>query len=435
MRELVELIGRVAAVDATVLVRGESGTGKEVAARAIHSRSARRSGPFVALNCAAIPKNLVEAELFGHVKGAFTDAHAARDGLFEQARGGTLFLDEIAELDLSLQPKLLRAIQERAIRPIGSDEEVEIDVRLLTATNADLASAVAKGDFRADLFYRLNVIDIVVPPLRERDDDVLVLARHFLGKYARAMNRPVQGLTSACAAKLRAHAWPGNVRELANVMERAVALTRSSHLTVDDLPAHVRERHAHLSAKGTEPLLSLAELERSHIRRVMKATGGNKSLAAQILGVDRRTLYRKRWAENEVLARPARAAATEIAAPLRERFIENRRRDVGTVRAALEHGDFEVVSRIGHNMRGNGTSYGFPVLSAIGARMEAAAEANDRAGAYDALVQLEYWLLHSPTARADGGEAESARHPASSTRMRATPTNPDGASRSSKGRG
>ncbi len=298
MLDLVQLVGRVAEVDTAVLVRGESGTGKELVARALHQRSRRRSGPFVALNCAAIPANMLEAELFGHVKGAFTDARATRPGLFERARGGTLFLDEIAELHIGLQPKLLRALQEKAIRPVGSNSEVEVDVRVVTATNADLARAVEQGRFRADLFYRLDVIQIVVPALRERGRDVLLLAQHFLEHCARAMSREVLGLTASCAERLMAYSWPGNVRELANVIERAVALTRTTRLTVEDLPGHVREARPGPAGAGTpvsvsEELVSLEEVERRYIRRVMDATGGNKTLAAQILGVDRRTLYRK----------------------------------------------------------------------------------------------------------------------------------------------
>ncbi len=309
MRDLVQLMGRVAAVDAAVLVRGESGTGKELVARALHERS-RRKGAFVALNCAALPAPLVESELFGHVKGAFTDARTDRSGLFERAHGGTIFLDEIADLDLSLQPKLLRALQERTVRPVGGHREIEVDVRLVTATNADLAGAVAQRRFREDLYYRLNVIEIVVPPLRERGRDVLLLAQHLLERSAAAMHRDVVGLTASCAARLMAYSWPGNVRELANVIERAVALSPSSRLTVDDLPPSVRAANRSPAAALTgaaEELVPLEEVERRYIRRVMAATGGNKTVAAQILGVDRRTLYRKDWAASPAEAEPDKA--------------------------------------------------------------------------------------------------------------------------------
>jgi DNA-binding NtrC family response regulator len=423
MLELFQMIDRIAAVDATVLVCGESGVGKDLVARAIHERSKRRGSPFVALNCAAIPENLLEAELFGHVKGAFTDARSARGGLFEQAQGGTLFLDEIADLHLSLQPKLLRALQERAIRPLGSEREIEVDVRLITATNVDLASAVLRREFRADLFYRLNVVEIVAPPLRERGDDVLLLARHLLKEYSRAMERDVVGLTSGCAAKLKAYSWPGNVRELANVIERAVALTRWSHLDVEDLPRHVREHAATtctVSAEdGGQALASLAEVERLHIGRVLKATGGNKSRAAEILGVHRRTLYRKDWTGTSSVPSPPAPGASEASVSLRDKFIHHRRRDTGTVRAAVARGDFEVVARLAHNMRGNGTSYGFPEISAIGTRMEAMAEACDAAGVERELLALERWLSGTQDTSSEGVCGGSTTRPQSSTQIRA----------------
>ena len=307
MREVVQLLGRVASVDASLLLTGESGTGKELAARAVHERSARRLSPFVAVNCAAISPSLLESELFGHVRGAFTDARSDRPGLFEKARGGTLFLDEVAELPLSLQPKLLRALQERTIRPVGADREVAIDVRLIAATNANLAVAVQERRFREDLFYRLNVIEVEMPALRERGKDVLLLAVHFVNHFATKMQRPVVGLTASSAAALSGYAWPGNVRELANVVERSVALARASRITVDDLPEHVRvgdgarrvrDRDGRAvrgrpGVEGAEELVSLDEIERRYIRRVLEMTRGNKTLAAQILGVNRRTLYRK----------------------------------------------------------------------------------------------------------------------------------------------
>ncbi len=308
MQEVMQLLRRIAPIDASVLLTGESGTGKELAARAIHERSERRGGAFVAVNCAAISPSLLESELFGHVRGAFTDARSDRPGLFENARGGTLFLDEVAELPLTLQPKLLRALQERTVRRVGADLEIPIDVRLIAATNADLSFAVQEHRFREDLFYRLNVIEIEMPALRERGKDVLLLALHFVDHFGRKMRRPPLGLSASCVAALSAYPWPGNVRELANVIERSVALTRSSRIAVDDLPEHVRTGRGARWKPGVDDideLVSLEEIERRYIRRVLEMTRGNKTLAAQILGVNRRTLYRKDLSEKVAVTRAA----------------------------------------------------------------------------------------------------------------------------------
>ncbi|WP_257458309.1 sigma-54-dependent transcriptional regulator [Archangium lipolyticum] len=296
LRRVYELIDRVADSDASVLVTGESGTGKEVAARALHARGRRASGPFVAINCAAMPEALLESELFGHARGAFTDAKAARTGLFAQANGGTLFLDEVGEMPLSLQPKLLRALQERTVRPVGGDTEVPFDARIVAATNRDLELAVEEGRFREDLYYRLNVIGLELPPLRARGNDVLLLAQRFLEHFATRSGKRVVGLTPAAAQRLLAYTWPGNVRELQNCIERAVALTSYEELTVEDLPERIRDYRGH-SNSGQEndvsELVSLEEMERRYIQRVLEAVGGSRTLASRILGVDRKTLYRK----------------------------------------------------------------------------------------------------------------------------------------------
>jgi DNA-binding NtrC family response regulator len=295
MAELVEMVRRVGPSDASVLVAGESGTGKELVARAVHRASGRADGPFVAVNCAAVPEALLESELFGHVRGAFTDARSARPGLFARASGGTLFLDEIGDLPLALQPKLLRALQERVIRPVGSDAEVPVDVRIIAATHRDLGEEVVAGRFREDLYYRVDVVRLEVPPLRARGGDVLLLAQHFLASVARRSGRPVDAIDEGAARRLLAWPWPGNVRELQNVIERAVALARGAQVTVDELPARLREAApAQLADDGApEDLLPLDEVERRHILRVLAAVEGNKRLAARILGLDRKTLYRK----------------------------------------------------------------------------------------------------------------------------------------------
>ncbi len=296
LRRVYELIDRVADSDTSVLITGESGTGKAVAARAQHTRSRRRAGPFVAINCAAMPEALLESELFGHEKGAFTDAKSARTGLFVQANGGTLFLDEVGELPLALQPKLLRALQERRVRPVGGAAEFPFDARIVTATNRDLELAVEEGRFREDLYYRLNVIGLELPPLRTRGNDVLLLAQRFLEHFGARGGKRVVGLTPAVAQRLLAYAWPGNVRELQNCIERAVALTNDEQLTVEDLPEHIRDyRPATAQAETINPaeLVTLEEMERRYIQRVLDAVGGSRTLAARTLGVDRKTLYRK----------------------------------------------------------------------------------------------------------------------------------------------
>jgi two-component system response regulator HydG len=296
MRRVQDLVARVADTDSTVLITGESGTGKEVVARALHRNGRRAAGPFVAINCAAMPEPLLESELFGHARGAFTDARTARTGLFVEASGGTLFLDEIGELPIGLQPKLLRALQERVVRPIGGAREVPFDVRLVVATNRDLEAAIAERTFREDLYFRINVLHVELPPLRARGADALLLAQHFLRRFAEKAGRPVQGISSAAAERLLAYDWPGNVRELMNCIERAVALARFDELAVDDLPEKIRTHRAtHVLVTGDDPteLIPLEEVERRYILRVLQAVSNNKRLAARVLGVDRKTLYRK----------------------------------------------------------------------------------------------------------------------------------------------
>jgi two-component system response regulator HydG len=296
MKRVYDLISRVANTSASVLITGESGTGKELIARALHSESDRRDKPFVAINCAAVPANLLESELFGHVKGAFTDAHSGRRGLFEQASGGTIFLDEIGEMPTDMQPKLLRVLQERKVRPVGGNTEIAFDTRVIAATNRDLETQVDAGTFREDLYYRLNVVQIHSPPLRARGNDLLTLAQHFVERVAARTGKPVRGLSSDAARKLLEYDWPGNVRQLENSIERAVTLTRFEQITTDDLPEKIRDHQPSklvLVDYDAEHLLSLDELERRYIERVLKTVSDNKTRAAKLLGLDRRTLYRK----------------------------------------------------------------------------------------------------------------------------------------------
>ncbi|HAY78909.1 MAG TPA: sigma-54-dependent Fis family transcriptional regulator [Planctomycetaceae bacterium] len=296
MQRLYDQLSRLSETEASVLLCGESGTGKEVVARSVHANSPRKDGPFIAVNCAALPEALLESELFGHKKGAFTDAQQDRKGLFVQAEGGTLLLDEIGEMPLSVQPKLLRALEDNKVRPVGSDKETPFNVRLITATNRDLQSQVDEGAFREDLFYRINVIQLDLPPLRARGADILRLAQYFVEQFATQTNKAVHGICEPAAERLLAYSWPGNVRELRNVMERAVALTRFDTIAVDDLPEKIRDYHStqvFIGGDDPEELVSLAEIERRYILHVLQTVGDNKSLAARILGLDRKTLYRK----------------------------------------------------------------------------------------------------------------------------------------------
>ena len=296
MRGVYDLLDRITDSTASVLITGESGTGKEVAARALHDRGPRRDAPFVAINCSAVPEALLESELFGHVRGAFTDARSARTGLCVQANGGTLLLDEIGDMPLALQPKLLRALQERTVRPIGGHDELPFDVRVVATTNRDLRALMDEDRFREDLFFRINVIHVEMPPLRARGGDVLLLAQHFLDVQAARAGKHVSGFSAAAAEKLLAYHWPGNVRELQNCIERAIALTRYQEIAVDDLPETIRAyQRSHVLVASDDPsdLVSLAEVERRYTLRVMEAVGGNKTLAARLLGITRKTLYRK----------------------------------------------------------------------------------------------------------------------------------------------
>jgi DNA-binding NtrC family response regulator len=294
MQQLFEMIARSAPSTSTVLITGESGTGKELVARALHTMS-KRQGAFVPVNCSAIPADLIEAELFGHTATAFTGARQSRAGLFEAADGGTLFLDEIGELPAPTQPKLLRALQDGAVRRVGADRERSVNVRTIAATNRDLERDVKEGRFREDLFWRLNVINIRVPPLRERSFDIPLLVEHFLSKAAAAARKPPLEISPEALAILTAYCWPGNVRELENAIERAVALCDGALLTPEVLPERVRASggSAAFIARARQQHLTLREMEREYILEAVRQTGGNRSRAAAMLGLDRKTLYRK----------------------------------------------------------------------------------------------------------------------------------------------
>ncbi|MFH0980784.1 MAG: sigma-54 dependent transcriptional regulator [Planctomycetota bacterium] len=289
LREVFGVIRKAAATRATVLISGESGTGKELAARAIHYSSSRASAPFVPVNCGSIPENLLESELFGHIKGAFTGATESRAGFFQTADGGTIFLDEISDTSLAMQAKLLRVLQDGEIYMVGSARPRRVDVRVVAATNKDLRALVKNEVFREDLFFRLNVITVSMPPLRERIDDVLLLAAHFARKFAEELGHPVPRFTDEALLVLKNYSWPGNVRELENIIQRVVVMTDSNVIEVPDLPSSMR------FSVGREAGLrrTLAEVEAEHIRNVLASVAGNKTQAAEILGIDRKTLREK----------------------------------------------------------------------------------------------------------------------------------------------
>lgn len=305
MKKLFDLLPRVASCTSNVLISGESGTGKELVARTLHQLGPRSLGPFVAINCAAIPDTLLESELFGHVRGSFTGASVNKKGLIAEADGGVLFLDEIGDMPLSLQAKLLRVLQERKIRPVGDVHFYDVDVRILAATHQDLRKAARERRFREDLFYRLSVIPIQIPPLRERLEDLPLLADHFLQKYIAsrgdtfAEGKPVFGLNQSALAKLMRMSWPGNVRELENIIERSIVLSQNSYLEESDIPDPESVDLDDLISHMASDLPSLEELEERYIQLVLQRTGGRKDKTAAILGINRRTLYRREQAQSD----------------------------------------------------------------------------------------------------------------------------------------
>lgn len=301
MTELSSMISRAAPSEASVMIVGESGTGKELVARAIHESSRRAAGPFVAINCGALPETLLESELFGHTAGAFTDANVSKPGLFVAADGGTIFLDEVAEMPLSIQVKLLRSIQERRVRPVGSSEEIRFNARLITATNRDIDSDVEEGRFRGDLFYRLNVLRIFVPALRARGNDVLALAQHFLTQSKDACAKGIVRFSRDAIEQIVTYPFPGNVRELENMVQSAIAMAEKEEIDLHDLPDVIRlyrRPKGNLNPEELPDLITVDELERRYIGHVLLALSNNRTQAATVLRMDRKTLYRKlrRWA-------------------------------------------------------------------------------------------------------------------------------------------
>ncbi len=293
IKKVLDLVERVANATANVLITGESGTGKEIIAKAIHENGSRQDKPFVAVNCSAIPENLMESEFFGHVKGSFTGAYADKAGLFEEASGGTLFLDEIGDLDLGLQAKLLRVLQERTIKPVGSTKMKKIDVRVITATHKDLSEAIKSGEFREDLYYRLCVIPVKVPSLKERREDIPLLAEHFLTKYSALNNSGVVGFTAEATKKLIMHDWAGNVRELENLIERLSVLSRNKYIDASEISTRESNSSEAFYSQAVSNWPTIDRLEKKYIEAVLEKVEGKKERAAKILGINRRTLYRK----------------------------------------------------------------------------------------------------------------------------------------------
>ncbi len=294
MQRIYELIERISGTSGPVLITGESGTGKELVARALHYNGVRKGRAFVAVNCAAIPEALLESELFGYKKGAFTDAKTDKKGLISEGDGGTLFLDEITEMPYTLQAKLLRVIEGKEVRPLGGTNADPVDVRYISASNRDVKALIQEGRFREDLYYRLKVIDIELPPLRQRKEDLPLLIQHFIRKFSAEVQKTISGVSEEALKILMNYSWPGNVRELENVMQRAVTLMRQEVIGVEDLPLLlVQEADADILEKSVRKKYTLDDLEKEYIRRVLAQVGGNKKRAAEILGLDRKTLYRK----------------------------------------------------------------------------------------------------------------------------------------------
>lgn len=310
MKELFETIRMVAHADGTVLISGESGTGKELIARAVHEESSRSKGSFIAVNCAGIPPDLLESELFGHAAGAFTGARRPRSGLFSEADKGTLLLDEISEMPVEMQAKLLRVLQDGKVRPVGANQEQQLDVRIIAATNRKLDEQVNEGRFREDLYFRLETFTINVPPLRDRHEDIELLTAHFINNFNLRMRRDIHGISTEALTRLKTHSFPGNVRELANSIERAVAFCTGKEISTADLPARLRSKRPQVAGSGqgtilptlltgNQPLPTLAALEKRYIKLVLERLEGNKKRAAEVLGIGRRTLYRHLAGDDE----------------------------------------------------------------------------------------------------------------------------------------